>query len=187
MSVDSGDAVDLRCANHPDTVTHLRCSRCGKPICVKCVVQTPVGGRCRDCAQIRKNPLLVVGPQHYLRAALYGLGVSLLGGAIWANLGSMAGFSWLVLLLLGYAIGESVSRGAHGKVSRGLIFMAGGFTLLGVVAGRMVLLLSRVPSTLPLGIRLELAFNYGIEGLFTNILGLLFIALAVVMATSRVR
>src|SRR5215211_7277979 len=42
-----------RCAYHPDTPTRLRCSRCSKPICTKCVVTTAVGQRCRDCARAR--------------------------------------------------------------------------------------------------------------------------------------
>ncbi|MCC6705340.1 MAG: hypothetical protein IT334_10720, partial [Thermomicrobiales bacterium] len=31
---------DVRCSYHPDTLTRLRCSRCGKPICPRCGVRT---------------------------------------------------------------------------------------------------------------------------------------------------
>lgn len=41
----------LACANHPDRETRLRCNRCGKPICLQCAVQTPVGYRCRECVR----------------------------------------------------------------------------------------------------------------------------------------
>ena len=41
----------LYCANHPQTPTALRCNRCGKPICTKCIVRTPVGYRCRECVR----------------------------------------------------------------------------------------------------------------------------------------
>ncbi len=44
------DAV-LRCANHPDRETTLRCNRCEKPICTKCAVLTPVGYRCKECVR----------------------------------------------------------------------------------------------------------------------------------------
>lgn len=46
------DAPDtLYCANHPQIATALRCNRCDKPICNKCVVLTPTGYRCRDCVR----------------------------------------------------------------------------------------------------------------------------------------
>ena len=41
------------CADHPDVETRLRCSRCGRPICPRCSVRTPVGMRCPDCAGTR--------------------------------------------------------------------------------------------------------------------------------------
>ena len=41
----------LYCANHPQTPTALRCNRCGKPVCTKCIVRTPVGYRCRECVR----------------------------------------------------------------------------------------------------------------------------------------
>lgn len=41
----------LVCANHPDRETHLRCNRCGTPICTQCAVLTPVGYRCRECVR----------------------------------------------------------------------------------------------------------------------------------------
>jgi len=45
------DASVLYCANHPQTPTALRCNRCGKPVCTKCIVRTPVGYRCRECVR----------------------------------------------------------------------------------------------------------------------------------------
>ncbi|MBL8128361.1 MAG: hypothetical protein JNM64_12030 [Chloroflexia bacterium] len=33
------------CAEHQEVETRLRCSRCGKPICPRCAVRTPVGMR----------------------------------------------------------------------------------------------------------------------------------------------
>jgi MFS family permease len=39
------------CANHPGVATQLRCNRCGKAICSKCAVRTPVGYRCRECVR----------------------------------------------------------------------------------------------------------------------------------------
>ena len=45
----------LRCANHPDRETMLRCNRCDKPICYQCAVRTPVGYRCKECVRTQQN------------------------------------------------------------------------------------------------------------------------------------
>lgn len=39
------------CYRHPGTATRLSCSNCGKPICVDCTIDTPVGQKCPECAQ----------------------------------------------------------------------------------------------------------------------------------------
>jgi hypothetical protein len=39
----------LHCVNHPNVETYLRCNKCGRPICTKCAVRTPVGYRCKSC------------------------------------------------------------------------------------------------------------------------------------------
>jgi hypothetical protein len=72
-----GDEVTY-CARHPDVETELRCSRCETPICPRCLIQTPVGARCRDCAAVRKNPIYTVTPAQYARM----IPVALLGGAL---------------------------------------------------------------------------------------------------------
>lgn len=44
----------MKCARHSDTETSLTCGRCETPICVRCLVQTDVGIRCRTCAPVRR-------------------------------------------------------------------------------------------------------------------------------------
>ncbi len=161
---------------------------------MRCVVQTPVGGRCRECANVKKAPIFQVGALLFGRAALFGLVVALVGGflvaesaGLFGRMGGVFGLSSLLLLALGYAVGEAVSRGAKGRISTGLVVLAGGLTVFAVVAGNAVAYLTRLPGDLPLGLRLEIAFGFGIEGLIGNLLGLLMVVLAVVIATSRVR
>ncbi len=47
----------MYCARHPKEETSLTCGRCGKPICVRCVVHADVGIRCRECAPARPTNL----------------------------------------------------------------------------------------------------------------------------------
>ena len=47
------DKPATTCYRHPDRVTGLRCSRCGRPICGECVVPAAVGQLCPDDARDR--------------------------------------------------------------------------------------------------------------------------------------
>ena len=48
-----GDDGAFYCARHKKTATRLHCGRCETPVCPRCVVQSPAGIRCRDCARNR--------------------------------------------------------------------------------------------------------------------------------------
>lgn len=37
------------CPVHPDRVSYINCTRCGRPMCPDCMVQAPVGFQCRQC------------------------------------------------------------------------------------------------------------------------------------------
>jgi len=45
-----GAATEPVCYRHPDRVTYLSCSECGKPICPDCSHDSVVGQKCADCA-----------------------------------------------------------------------------------------------------------------------------------------
>jgi membrane associated rhomboid family serine protease len=38
------------CYRHPDEPTLVHCTRCGRPICPRCMIQAPVGHQCPECA-----------------------------------------------------------------------------------------------------------------------------------------
>jgi ribosomal protein S27AE len=50
-----GDAPqdEVACHRHKRELTRLRCGRCERPICHKCVVLGPAGPRCKDCARLK--------------------------------------------------------------------------------------------------------------------------------------
>ncbi|HYY44949.1 MAG TPA: rhomboid family intramembrane serine protease [Actinomycetota bacterium] len=50
------------CYGHPDTLTRLSCSRCGRPICARCAIPASVGQHCPECvAEARKGQRRVKG------------------------------------------------------------------------------------------------------------------------------
>jgi len=118
----------MRCATNPEVETNLRCGKCGKAICPKCMVQTPVGARCPDCAGLYKLPTYSVSTKYYLRAIGAGLGMAIVCGLVWWVVEWVIPFFSFNLLLApaaGYAIGEVVSLSVNRKRGRGLAIIAG--------------------------------------------------------------
>jgi len=118
----------MKCAYHPDVETNLRCGKCGKPICPKCMVQTLVGARCPDCAKLAKLPTYRVSTKYYLRAAGTALGMAIVCGIAWGLVRSFVPFILFNLLLaagVGYAIGEVVSLSVNRKRGTGLAVVGG--------------------------------------------------------------
>lgn len=103
----------MYCANHPNVETLLRCSKCGKPICAQCGIRTLVGIRCRECANLQRSPMYVVGINDILRATIAALPLSVLAGLVMNQLGLF--FSLFLGPIVGGGIAELVSRATHGK------------------------------------------------------------------------
>jgi len=55
------------CYRHPDRITGLSCSRCGKPICAECSRDGAVGQLCPDCAAPSDRHRVVQGRQIFGR------------------------------------------------------------------------------------------------------------------------
>lgn len=116
----------MHCPRHPKIETNLRCGKCDEFICPKCVVQTPVGSRCPDCAKLTRLPTFQVSAIDHLKAMGIGLGLAIVLGLGWGMTVPIArGYSYLLALLAGYIIGELISRGVKKKRGIGLQIIAG--------------------------------------------------------------
>lgn len=172
-----------QCATHPEVETYLRCNECGAPICPRCLVQTPVGAKCRTCARLRPHPLYETSPRHLLRgagAALgSGLGLGLLWGALQAAIPFLGfGFiTWLAYVGLGYLVGEATSVAANRKRGRALQYLA----VVGVVVAFAASLSVR------LGPRLWLVFLPLGGNLVGAIIFWAVLVVACLIASSRLR
>jgi hypothetical protein len=98
------------CARHPNVETYLRCGRCGTPICPRCLVQTPVGARCRECANITRLPTFDITPVFFARGFAAAMAAGAVVGGIWTGLKGPFGFGFLFALLLGFAAGWAISE-----------------------------------------------------------------------------
>ncbi|MFQ5925708.1 MAG: hypothetical protein ACE5IE_06910 [Dehalococcoidia bacterium] len=132
----------MKCATHPEVETTLSCGRCGRPICPKCMVQTPVGARCLDCAKLKRLPTFEVSSRQYLIASGVGVGVAVVAGFAWALLFGLFPFILFYVLLaagVGFAIGELISLSVNRKRGLRLQVIGGMSVVLSSVIGSLFL------------------------------------------------
>jgi predicted cation transporter len=152
----------LYCANHPQTPTALRCNRCGKPICSRCIVRTPVGYRCRDCVRGQQQTFESAVWYDYAIAAAIALPLSAIAGALVTALGF---YSIFLAPVVGGIIAEIVRWAVRRRRGRYLPHTAAAAFALGGLGLAL----------LPLGLAfLAALFGAGQSGATINVLGLLF-------------
>lgn len=163
------------CARHPQVETGLECGRCGTPICPRCMVHTPGGIRCPDCAKLRRPPMYELAPLDYAKALGVGLVLAAGLGLIGAFLIPVRGFGGLFLLLalfVGSAVGGLVAESIR-RVTRG----KRGPAMQGIAAGTLVAALA---------VRLVLS-GAGLDAVFQDLAGLLIVAVGIFAAWGRLR
>ncbi len=99
------------CYYHPNTPTELRCNKCGKYICVRDAVRTPVGYRCKSCVKEQQDIFFNATPVDYVVAAAVASVLSLIAALIMPAIGFLAIFG---APIAGTVIAEAVFR-ATGK------------------------------------------------------------------------
>jgi len=97
------------CTVHPNIATSLRCNRCGRPMCTRCAVKTPVGYRCRECVREQQDKFFDAQMRDYLIAGVVALVMSFVAAAILARIG------WFIIVFFlapaaGGLIGRAVFR-----------------------------------------------------------------------------
>jgi hypothetical protein len=95
------------CVNHPDRETLVSCGRCGRPFCTQCLVHTPAGQRCYECAGVRRDYAQRAAVRQFSQA----FGAIVLGALV----SSLAGFFGLFIAFLaggyfGQTVGPLVNR-----------------------------------------------------------------------------
>ena len=164
----------MQCATHPNVETELACSRCGKPICARCLVHTPVGARCRECANVRRIPTYNVSTAVLVR----GIAAALVGGVVlgiaWWIFNPLSAFFFGVIfgLAVGYGVGEAVSFATNRRAGPPLQAMA--------VAGVAIAYLVRV------GLLFALS-DWMFRDLRMDLGGLIAVVLAAFIAARRLR
>lgn len=127
------------CAVHPKIETTLRCNRCGRLMCNKCAVRTPVGYRCRECVRGQQQTFYnaqTLDPviQGAISLVLGGIAASLMG---FLRFGF---FGWLIAFWVGGAAGALIADLAYRAVGKrrgrySWLVVAGGIVAGAIAAG----------------------------------------------------
>ena len=174
----------LYCANHPQTPTQLRCNKCGKPICTKCVVRTPVGYRCRECVRGQQAIFETALWYDYIIAAVICLPLGAISAAVLGNLGF---FMFFLAPVAGGLTAELVRAAVRRRRGRYLVWVAAGAFLLGCLGISLVPVAGLVLLALANGQGLAAVGGMGLSFLFSLLWPLLYAAIATSTLYARLR
>ena len=123
MGTDRGPQLDeaegaTYCARHPNVETYLRCGRCDTPICPRCLIQTPVGARCRECANVTRLPTFNVTPVFFARGFAAAMAAGAVVGWAWSFISASVGFGLFIGIFLGMGIGWAISESVSVATNR---------------------------------------------------------------------
>ena len=173
----------LYCINHPNVETLLRCNRCGKPYCTRCLVRTPVGYRCKTCLNIQQAGFFTATPVDYGIVGIVGIFASIIGGGIATAISGFWLFEIFYAPAAGGAISEAIWRAIRKRRGRYLWAIACIAFILGSVLGAMLL---PIVTTLMSGRGLLLALARA-PGALINLGFLIYLALAIGTVYARLR
>jgi len=165
------------CAVHPTVETTLRCNKCGRYMCTKCVVRTPVGYRCKQCVHQQQDVYFTASQRDYIVAAAVSFALSIPVSFIVPRL-----FLFGVIILslpAGALIAEAVHRAVGRRRGRytWIVVMAG------IVAGAVVAQFALIRA-----IFMELSFG-GMDTsiVFALLVPLIYVVLCAGAAAARLR
>jgi membrane associated rhomboid family serine protease len=125
------EVVERTCYRHPDRVTGLSCSECGRPICTECMTMAPVGIRCPEHSGRRQGVQRVT--HGVRRSSFEGVGAKVTRMLIGLN---------VAVYVAELAQGSGVNAN-HGSIYQDGALIANGVKIHATLAG--------VPAHLPFG------------------------------------
>ncbi len=132
------------CAVHPTVETTLRCNKCGRYMCVRCSVPTPVGYRCKQCVHQQQDVFYSASSRDYLIAAAVSFALSV----PIAFLLTRTAMGLFLIILLGLPAGGLISEAVHRAVGRRRGRYLWAVAAGGIVAGALVAAFPVVQATL---------------------------------------
>ncbi len=126
------------CAVHTDVEASLRCIRCNRYMCMKCVVHTPVGYVCRECAHQHDNRFFDATSTDGLLIFATCAGLTGIGAALIAAINLPLFFLLFLGFPIGGAIGEAALRVTKRRRSRNSHWLGAGGAVVGGLIGAII-------------------------------------------------
>lgn len=117
-------------------MTGLRCTNCGKPICPKDAVRTPVGLRCPDCAGVRPMGTIRTPTNDLVKGLGGGLLVAVVVAVLWRFIPS---WGFYLSLAMGFGVVETIARFTRNKRGSDLQIGAIAIVTVGFLLSRALL------------------------------------------------
>jgi Fe2+ transport system protein B len=130
------EAEILFCTVHPTVETSLRCNRCGRPMCAKCAVRTPVGYRCKECVREQQDKFFDAQMLDYFLAGGISLALSFFAALLIARFSFFFILAFFLSPAAGGAIGSVIWQMTKKRRGRYTAYVVG----LGVVVGALPVL-----------------------------------------------
>jgi membrane associated rhomboid family serine protease len=125
------NAAERTCYRHPDRVTGLSCSECGRPICTECMTMAPVGIRCPEHSGRPQGVQRMT--RSVQRASFEGAGAKVTKA--------------LIALNIGVYVAE-LAQGSGVNATRGSIYQTGALLANGAKIGDTIVGAAHVPAPL---------------------------------------
>jgi hypothetical protein len=152
-------------------MTFVRCGRCDAPICVDCMVDSPVGKKCRDCARNRTH-LHESTPGQVTRAFVVAVAVAVPTAWMMQSMPII----FLMPFIYGFIVGEAALLAGKRSRSTAMQVATGLASVIGCVVGFGIWFLPRLTAEVPLPL-LTMTFGYPLA----------MVVLGTAVAVSRVR
>ena len=120
------------CAFHPNEMTFVRCGRCDKPICTRCMVDSPVGKKCRACAR-NQTHLSESSPRQVLLGFLGALAAAVPAGWLAHQIPII-----LFAVPYGFVVAEAAFRASRRSRSLAVQVVTGVAAVTGGLLGAML-------------------------------------------------
>ena len=86
------------------------CGKCERPICTRCLVNSPAGTRCRECSALRSSHLYKFSPLLLLLEAVIATAAGVLGYFLQDQIGFFFFFIFFLAPMYGCAVAELILK-----------------------------------------------------------------------------
>jgi hypothetical protein len=127
------------CTVHPTIETTLRCNKCGRPMCSKCAVRTPVGYRCKECVRGQQAVFYTANSLDPLIQFIVSVPLSAVAAALAGAVGGF--FLWFIAIPASSFVGFFIADLAHRVVGKRRSRYSWLSVAAGIVVGALVVAL----------------------------------------------